>query len=411
MKLFKLLVSVNFAAVLPIVVQSAGQATETAISDKADWIKDNLVALEKAKEPFKLRYQKPTLAKSETKLTDNALGLTTSKQLKQLRPFLANRRLPTERELERGLIAQTPRLAIDPSTPLNGKVATYYNGANYDSAYSSAAPARFASAAGQNQQISQLAHRFAKAAATTGSAIPQSQSDSQTSGSFNPNDYPSAQEINGHQSSVPPQLGFPLMRQAERHLNEQPQDTAAANADQAIIDQYAQMEFGGDDPSSGGANLSASSGSSAGPPPFPLNLLPQSSLKQLVRGMARPTRLNGPQPYFGCWHGGQGSTSRFTTPRNLPQAGFHSYIRGNGFPRYQSFALRSPVASRPNFNWHRTPAYHVAHRPYTGVVSTPLPAASKHYAPTRRPMFATRRLAPTVKVAVYPPYSSQVRLF
>lgn len=411
MKLFKLLVSVNFAAVLPIVAQSAGQATETAISDKADWIKDNLVALEKAKEPFKLRYQKATPAKSETKLTDDALGLTTTRQLKQLRPFLANRRLPTEKELERGLIAQTPRLAIDPSTPLNGKVATYYNGANYDSGYSSAAPAKFASAAGQNKQFSQLAHRFAKAAATAGSAIPKSQSDYQTSSTFNPNDYPSAQELNGHQSSVPPQLGFPLMRQAERHLYEQPQDTAEANADQAIIDKYAQMEFGGDDPSSGGANLSASSGTSAGPPPFPLNLLPQSSLKQLVRGMARPTKLNGPQPYFGCWHGGQGSTRQFMTPRNLPQAGFHSYIRGNGFPRYQSFALRSPVASRPNFNWHRTPAYHVARRPYTGAASIPIPAASRHYASARRPMFASRRVAPPVKVAVYPPYSSQVRLF
>jgi hypothetical protein len=48
----------------------------------------------------------------------------------------------------------------------------------------------------------------------------------------------------------------------------------------------------------------AQSNDSAGPAPFPLNLLPQQSLKQLFG--ARPqNRISAPQVSFGSWHQGR----------------------------------------------------------------------------------------------------------
>ena len=100
MKLSRFLVSVNLAAVIPIVTQVAGHAADKAVSDKTQWLKENLASMGEAS--VKLKAQTASLAKSASvpKSSDLSLGLTTSKQLGKLSPFVPNRKLPTKKELE-----------------------------------------------------------------------------------------------------------------------------------------------------------------------------------------------------------------------------------------------------------------------------------------------------------------------
>jgi len=69
----------------------------------------------------------------------------------------------------------------------------------------------------------------------------------------------------------------------------------------------------------------------AGPPPFPLNLLPAPALKQLIRSMAYGAASHAgsaPPSYFGSWH--NSSTFGTNTPvyaNGSPQGSFHSYLQ------------------------------------------------------------------------------------
>jgi hypothetical protein len=95
--------------------------------------------------------------------------------------------------------------------------------------------------------------------------------------------------------------------------------------EQAIIDRMVDRvrNNGADSPLSDGAMSAPQAMSSAGPPPFPLNLLPQDSLKQLING--RRDRVDAPPSYFGSWHGQKLSC--------LPPSGFQSYARSGMRPR------------------------------------------------------------------------------
>src|SRR5262249_50783847 len=119
-------VSVNIAAVIPIVSQLASHAADGAVSDKTQWLKENLASMGERK-AVKLKAQTASLAESLPKSSDLPEGLTTTKQLTRLRPFMANRKLASQKELEQSLVAQTPQLAGQPSSQLNGKISTFYN--------------------------------------------------------------------------------------------------------------------------------------------------------------------------------------------------------------------------------------------------------------------------------------------
>jgi hypothetical protein len=68
----------------------------------------------------------------------------------------------------------------------------------------------------------------------------------------------------------------------------------------------------------------------AGPPPFPLNLLPEASLKQLVRSLAgnKSTHSsNAPQAGFGSWHSPSPLSSvQGNRSTGLSYAGFQSHL-------------------------------------------------------------------------------------
>src|SRR5262249_22172118 len=94
MKLSAILVSVNIAATVPI----AAQAAEEAVSDKADWLKQNLASIDKTGKTEKSRI---SLSVSDVSARTSTI---------KLRPFVANRKLPSKRDIELQLSAQQARL-------------------------------------------------------------------------------------------------------------------------------------------------------------------------------------------------------------------------------------------------------------------------------------------------------------
>ncbi|HEY9868602.1 MAG TPA: hypothetical protein V6D08_05510, partial [Candidatus Obscuribacterales bacterium] len=119
MKLSAILVSVNIVAALPV----AAQAGEEAVSDKAEWLKQNLAAMGQA----------PRQEQRKISLSDPGM----SPRKPRVRNFAPNRRLPRRIELEQALVAQRARLdasspavslqALTPRTdgPLTGQISAY----------------------------------------------------------------------------------------------------------------------------------------------------------------------------------------------------------------------------------------------------------------------------------------------
>src|SRR5262245_3290330 len=117
-----ILVSVNLVAAMP----AACQAADGTVSDKAEWLKSNLAAMESAPKQEPVR---PELRK--VSLSDAGLARQPVKGAPRVKAFVANRRLPSRRELYASmptLTAQQPTMGQlqDPSgAPLSGQVSAY----------------------------------------------------------------------------------------------------------------------------------------------------------------------------------------------------------------------------------------------------------------------------------------------
>ncbi len=138
-------------------------------------------------------------------------------------------------------------------------------------------------------------------------------------------------------------------------------------------------------------NGDASGFGSAGPPPFPLNLLPAPALKQLIRSVAlgvAPHNTNSPKSYFGSWHNGTNlSPSPYSYISNLPPTGFHSFIQ-------PSYSRRAHILHVSN-HW-ALPVVTVY-----GNKSIPRSSAGKKISKDKS------RGESQVKIAAYPPYAKR----
>jgi hypothetical protein len=437
MKLSNLLGSIQQAAVIALILQNSASAAEEALSDKAQWLKENLAALDGSQVasyaqtvPLGLSGNKsPTLAslKSLPPKLDTSHSDMTGQPV--LLPF---HKLPTRKEYEAALLARKAKLAEEASqssqsfqtgqTPnkLMGEISAFLNsdangGTTNSNPYISSATAR-AHLRTRPSAVQPKLAMYAAADRNTPSLSNQSPA------------LPTIAEVNGEQanpqamtqSSVPAQVGFPLMQKAERYLFDQP---PASPEDRAMIDHYASMEIG-----DGADDADNGSAASAGPPPFPLNLLPQASLKQLVHGIAqvqRPQR-HGPGASFGGWRHPGSAPMLMAQPaapaagfipvaRALPPAGFHSYMQefpnhyGN-LPPYR-LANYSYLSSPPSsYYTHRA----VVHRPMPAnynVCRHAGPAYRNSYPVMQAPSARERTSQNGVTVAAYPPYASQVRMY
>jgi len=420
MKLSAILVSVNLVAALPV----AAQAAEDAVSDKAEWLKQNLAAMDTAKKaPIR-------------KISLSDPGMSPRAKVSHLRPFVANRRLPSQRELDLQLVAQQGRmdnsqgtspligqqpLMAQAQSPLAGQVSAYsaretaadpYAGmvSPYTTATSlstaSGRPNRYSAAAlaAQRQatrttpraipgQIPTLPGQVAALPGMT-PAIPVIP-EPQTMASLP--SFPQPAPIQTATGSFASQDDRPvehLVRQGGALLVQAPVLTPD---EQSMLDELVELnrpgrasQFqdlpGAEAPPAPSFNAQPRAELHAhtdiGPPPFPLNLLPESALHDLLRRGQR--RINAPPAYFGSWH-------RSMSASALPACGFQSHVHMHG-PTSSYFSRYAPIIAQAQTT--------------TGI-------SRRRSRPGR--LGARRLAAPSlpqpepVHIAVYPPYESLSR--
>lgn len=344
MKLSAIFVSVNIMAALPV----AASAAEEAVSDKAEWLKQNLAALDQTKKSERCKFS----------LSDPNAG--SRARTGRLRPFVPNRKLLSKRDMEMALIAQQARLdernlatsmmAQQPA-PLAGQVSAFGN-QNDQSAYNQipsglscqyekvtrkGRPAQRAIPGQVPSLPGQVAYLQSQAAAIP--RIPEPPMERMV-------EQPTrARANNMFGQQLKP--GEHMVRQTGALIVQTPSLTAD---EQQMYDELMQMKqqngiqhFAGNVEQRAQptqmfqpAIIAAPPRQDPGPPPFPLNMLPEGALKELV-GHRRP-HTNAPPAYFGSWH-------RPVSLSNLPECGFHSNIShkvsGKYFPHYAPGARRA----------------------------------------------------------------------
>lgn len=361
---------------LPLAAQSAAQAEDHGT---ADFLKASLTPTAAAA-PAKAQKSKIVLSA----LRPQAAEVKTAYGVK-LRPFVPNRKLPSKRDLELELLAQTPRMAAPPQTSLSGQISEFgaqsmtemprsYNQQSI-STYDSATLNRYAAPrVAPNQVIATPGQVRVNRQARRPAARPMSfQPQVASSTGSSSNDWlgqPRAGERMIHQ-------GGALLAQAPAAVpsEERLADLGYPSADE-IATPAAPM------PSSSGNDIirppqmqnQIESQQGPGPAPFPLSLLPQDQLKSLIRSRVK-NKVQAPPAYFGSWHGPQ-------TASNLPPGGFQTHMHSHGF------AAPPPAANYSHF----------APR-----------IAKQHSAPGRTSMMQAAAQKPhqETRIAVYPPYAHQ----
>lgn len=405
MKFSKIILSVNLAAAIPLAAQTAGQAQGPAISDKAQWLKDSLATVQKTKglsatAGLLPEAKETTLCKSQDPLD----CLTKSSDLACCRPFVKERRLPSEKDLSHALVSQAPRLAISPASTLSGSVSTYSVPAmpsflSTKTTESTSKPSFVPKLAIPkfSQSPSQVADRLVNAhnqLPKVKSGLDQSPTTAGNTGM--PESTPLAPP-----SLISSHSGFALMRQAEQELFVPSEPEALTRQDLAIVDRYAESQDADSAP--------LSNSGSAGPPPFPLNLLPEASIKQLMRGMANPGKSAVRGASFGAWGRGQRAAQSYCT-RALPLGSFQSHIHTTRFIARNGFrngwALKgSGYAHAPRFRARTIPR---SYYPSTSTLRLPV---KYNYVYSPQLLAATRRSPSAFTYAMYPPYASPARLY
>lgn len=367
MKFSAILVSLS----LPLAAQSAAQAEE---SGTADFLKSSLST---TAAPAKAQRSKIVLSalKPQAAEMKPAYGV-------KLRPFVPNRKLPSKRDLELELLAQTPRMAAPQQASLSGQISEFGMQSmtemprSYDrsiSTYDAATLNRYAAPrVTPNQVIAtpgqvRVNRQMRKPVAHPMSFQPQVASSN------------SANDWLGQ-----PKAGERMIRQGGALLAQAP---AAIPSEERLADLgYPSPEEIATPPapmpSSSGNDIirppqmqnQLESEQGPGPAPFPLSLLPQDQLKSLIRSRVK-NKVQAPPAYFGSWHGPQQASS-------LPPGGFQTHMRSHGF------AAPAPASNYSHF----------------------APRASKpHSAPGRANMMQAVNQKPhqEMRIAVYPPYAHQ----
>jgi hypothetical protein len=404
MKFSVLLVSVNIAATLPLAVAGSALANDGASSDKVDWLKSSLASLDTSasqKKPRarKISYSQPT-PDINGKLVLHSNGV-------RLRPFVPGRKLPTQHDLDVQFIAQTAKLAAEESpnlsamtprmapgpltgqvsdsyaTPFNASVDTYGSVGYVKQSTSRVAPGQIPAVQGQIRQFRSPAKRNTYVSQPV-RALDQSEIASQPQ-PFRMTMPPVIPASPMQQALQMPPPAMPLAPTTPEPG--QSQQVGLSPEEQAIIDRMeanaqargAAIEMNGQE-----SATMPTMGSSAGPPPFPLNLLPQDSLKSMIGGMHH-SHTSVPQAYFGSWHG--------NSMASLPTGSFHSYA-GHSAPKHAA----APHAAGAHSATHSKASVHTAMAP------------PKHAVESSHTIGQLRRLAPhepqVASYANYPRFGS-----
>ncbi len=318
----------------------------------------------------------------------------------RLRPFIPNRYLPSERELQKALVAEKARFDLSadaPSpepapqgiaeVPLSGGVSGYW-ARQAPSAYDQYLQKLPSAAARQIKSAAMaVAKRGARVLPGQEPVLPETFAQAPPVLPFIP-EPPASRAA----SPIVPDFSLSMPVQscqsgAVSASRRSPQSSSSclvqapvlSPQESAMLDRqvelnkpgYSCQSFNGD--MSGSVMDNPSNG--AGPPPFPLNLLPMNAMQNLSASRGQH-RSPAAQARFGSWHSGA----------SLPESGFHSYLP------------RRPVAT---FNYVRVSAS-------TSAVNRKVSARKKNtrLVSSRTVMDKASPRQTQLTVAAYPPYAS-----
>ncbi|HEY9775211.1 MAG TPA: hypothetical protein V6C81_15710 [Planktothrix sp.] len=407
MKLSAILVSAS----LPIAVSTAASAADDAQKGSTlDFLKHNLASVDPSVN------QKETTIRVGSRSFSRPTAQPAAAPGLKLRPFVAHRKLPSQRELDMQLISQTAKMAAQPSSPpltaqtatlavapkpLSGNVSEVYQtvpdqtqyGANSNVATygavgyvkqssSRVVPGQVPSVQGQIRQFksgkrTRYLPKPQQEAPQPESQQPPQMAMQQTGQQMQMQDQMNLQTQANMQAIQPrryqPSYVPPSQMPSQMQFNPPP----LSPDEQAILDRMVNDVNN----ESSNADVSGMPIPTAGAAPFPLSLLPQDSLHHLISHHS--TRQDGQATSsFGSWH-----QDRIA---GLPQGGFQNYSSG---------AMRS--SQHANTQYVHARHYQQQHQYATHPTSRPPQSQNE-----TRSMAQLRRLPPQdLRATNYAPYS------
>jgi hypothetical protein len=427
MKVSAVLVGVNVAATLSVAGQHPALAQDqTPTSGTAAFLKSSIAPAPVSLSAAPALSLSPGAAKVSL---SSPRSVATRKALAQnhgvkLREFVPNRRLPSKHDIESAsMAAQSPEIdnSYQPTT-LDGGVAEYspyyMSGETQDVPMSPRA--KYAVKQQQKKTNSERLHNAAKVAssfvrqvaprAVPGGmpAVPGSVGFPCAETSFNnlQNPMPMHREVPQHpmmQQMPRPQMPMQFAQQQFSPAPQapvqpprlSPQEQLEMNklVDSACLEQ-------GINPHAPGIQGNPDLYSRVGPPPFPLSLIPEDTMKGFLKGARnRKSPIAGSGLSMASGGGvGMGST------QHLPAAGFHTYMAqtsSQGFGNYSRLPTAMPVSKHPVHQPGRA-VHHPQHQTKK-ISSAPTNLSIRPETPKTQV-----QAQQTQQVLTYPPYRSQV---
>lgn len=316
-----------------VLVPLASQAAEEAVSDKADWLKKSLASVGDTQEA-------PVSALTIADIPAPA------KRKRNLRAFMANRPLPRKSDLataarlgveDESLATQIPvglsnsnkMIVVEDKSPLAGQVSL-----NSQAASSPENLALKAITTTLTHFNNQRTHKIAKHSPShvVVPEPPKASANHNVKALMNslPNNVLDSVDISGVADDTISSKEQKLIDKLTEEMKNGSADISSDNVETYSADSLSELQ-----------EQSQPATSSAGPAPFPLNLLPQQALKGLIAGSKRTPIATRPVG-FGSWHSiaqGQGAGSGVARAA-LPPAGFVSHIRRAAVSRANGYATR-----------------------------------------------------------------------
>jgi len=392
MKSHAFLVGVNVAASLPLVFAPQAMAEGNNLSATANFLKAAVAekatarsmsdphavpSFQCSKRSLPIKRDLSSSSFSEPRAVQTRLAMTPIAGSVKLRPFVPGRKLPSRSDLQ----SQMPQLDNSNQPNLSASINESSFAAQpvqNDSNYS--APG-YSSYRAQQVNTAQNRSRLRQAAECVASFQRKN----------------AARTLPGQSPSTPGQVGFPCAQQAVAHMSpaakpapsevewtQMARNAANGSTTESEAEQMAslQAEF---------AASQAPAHVTAGPAPFPLSLIPEASLKQLIGSTAKaaPPAAGGSSmraqkamtpSYFGSWHGSQQAAAQGHghVHSNLQPSGFHTYLAGGNSAR------GGRVVSASAFKSYAPMAYKATRRSAPHIA-----AVVKKSAAAAAPMIAT----------------------
>ncbi|MBU6454473.1 MAG: hypothetical protein KGS72_22075 [Cyanobacteria bacterium REEB67] len=403
MKSTAIFLGVNVAASVPLVLcPQANAQGEAQLSGTADFLKNSLAKASDTATAKPMLAGDPTFSATRrtvriqrdiapTQALSSPHAIATRQAMApiggvKLRPFMPGRKLPSRADLESNLSAMTPQFDTTGQAGALSNLSAGVSESNYlapaSNEYQSSGYGNYRPSDARSQNRARL-----KDAARVASGYDRRSA---------------SRSLPGQSPATPGQVGFPCAQQAVAHMNPV-RSGAPRNAEEWAAQMDAQAQGAAEVPvqnrqmATAPLGETAAPANTAGPAPFPLNLLPEASLKQFIGSTAaggkRAASVAAPS-YFGSWkgnsqiaQGGAGGGSK----AGLQPSGFHTYL--SGAKTQTGSQMHTQTAS----------AFH-AYAPMAMTNRRGAPGAvaeAKHIAQNVHP-------SATVQVATYGAYQSKV---